>query len=235
MDLAAHREHWSLIRAPLAGVDPTELLARAGLPAQLAPRAAAITAHPGFVESIWRHDVRWQLSDLDAPLPLVRALAAPASLLRRRLPLLALLAHAGAVRRMIGGREQQALRSAVGASTFARVLSMPALHDAGHAPDAANAFGTLPANQLRADAAGCLEQEGCRVLARVCAAFGAGWREALRLRLPSRLELLITAAPALPVPLQQAHSITVKLIEQVQALEPEASGGTDTKQAGSTR
>jgi YOP proteins translocation protein K (YscK) len=211
MDVAAHPQHWDLIRAALRGVEPSELLARAGAPPCPAPMAAAIVCRPRFIESVWRDGVRWQPSDLEAPLALVHLLRQAPGQLMVQLPLFALLGHAGAVRRMIGGREQQALRAAVGARMFAAVLEQPITH-------ASVSAGALSASELLADAPGYLEREGARMLACACAAFGDAWLEVLRLRLPMRFESILSAPE--PLPAEQARGFATALIERVQSLWP---------------
>jgi hypothetical protein len=211
MDVAAHPQHWDLIRAALHGVDPGELLARAGAPPCPAPMAAAIVNHPRFIDTLWRDDIRWQASDLDAPLALVQLLRRSPAQLLAQLPLFALLGHAGAVRRMIGGREQQALRAAVGADMFAAVLEQPITH-------ASVSAQALSSRELLADAPGYLEREGARMLGGACAAFGPAWLEVLRLRLPLRFDSILCALE--PLPAGQARGFAAALIERVQSLQP---------------
>ncbi len=176
---------WRALARPLEGADATELLARAGLPAALLPSAHELIADPAFVDALWDPAVQWQLGDLDVPEAFGRWLHEPSAALLDKLPLLGLVSHASAIRRLIRAREQQAIRDAVGRAAFVDVFERPPGEHA--APD------VIDAALLVDDARGELERAGCRWLASAAATFGRGWKEVLRLRLPRRLESSVTS------------------------------------------
>lgn len=165
---------------PLDGADESELFARAGLPTALLPAARRSIAEPAFVHAVWDPAVQWHPGDLDAPAALRDWLRLPTGELLARLPLLGLVGHAASIRRLIRAREQQAVRDAVGQRAFVEVFEQPpGEHGQSEGIDAAMLVSDAPAE---------LERAGARWLSMTAVAFGRGWREILRLRLPRRLE-----------------------------------------------